>query len=230
MPADYVASLAPVTVSFLQAGEAETVAFDVGTGSNRGIVVAVTWRDRDNDLTGVTYAGVSMTALSAKIISGALAARFYGLANPASGSNNIVATMGAGNTDSDGQISAWSGEGIDQATPFDTAVTATGSGSTANIVSSATLTTGAAGDRALFIHATSNDTASLTATPTNYTERQDGANGTGLSTQFGDADGAASITGSATWDNGAYAVSWITLAVNINQASGGGNVVAWIRG
>lgn len=219
MAVDYVASLDPVTVSFLAAGETETVAFDVGTGSNRALLVQVAWRDRSNDITGVTYNGVAMTSLSSKITNGNLASRFFGMANPTSGSNNIAVTMGASTgSASPGLISAWAGDGIDQTTPFDAAVTANGSGSTANIVSSATLTTGATGDRAVFFHATYNETAVINATPTNYTERQDGNDAAGLSTEFGDADGASSLTGSATWSNGAYLVNWVALGVNANAA------------
>lgn len=217
MPVSFIASLAPTAVSFLAAGEAETVAFNAGTGTDRVLTVEVTWNDKTNDITSITYNGVAMTSLCAKTVNGVCAARLYGLANPASGLNNIVVTMSAGSANSSAQISAWSGEGADQTTPFDTAVTANGSGSTANIVSSATLTTGVTGDRSVFYHATFNGTASITATPTNYTERQDAADGGGISTEFGDADGAASITGSATWSNGAYLVNWITLAVNVNQ-------------
>jgi len=226
MAVAYVASLAPTAVNFLAAGEAETVAFNAGTGANRVLIVQVDWRDQTSDITGVTYNGVAMTSLCAKTANGDCAARMYGLANPASGLNNIVVTMGAGSINVDGQISAWSGDGTDQTTPFDTAVTANGSGSTANIVSSATLTTGVTGDRAVFFHSTYNGTAGITATPTNYTERQDLAN-IALATEFGDADGAASITGSATWSNGAYAVNWVALAVNVNQVSGANNLT-WI--
>ena len=221
MAATYAASLAPAAVNFLAAGEAETVAFNAGAGTDRVLLVEVTWVDRTSDITSVTYNGVAMTTLCAKIINGNCAARMYGLANPASGSNNIVVTMSAGSVSVDGQISAWSGDGADQTTPFDTAVTANGSGSTANIVSSATLTTGVAGDRAVFFHSSYNGNAAITATPTNYTERQD-ADNAAVATEFGDADGAASLTGSATWSNGAFPVNWVTLAVNVNQAVSGG--------
>lgn len=74
-------------------GTSHTFAFDVGSGSDRYVVA---FAKIYGDITGLaaTYAGVSMTTLATKAITdeaGSYAAAF-GLANPASGSNNLVVT------------------------------------------------------------------------------------------------------------------------------------------
>ena len=68
--------------------------------------------------------------------------------------------------------------------------------------------TSATDDLIASFHVTQNGVGNITATPTNYTERRDTADGGGFSQEFGDAAGAASVTTSATWSNGATSVSW----------------------
>lgn len=223
MAATYETSIAPQNVSFLAAGEAETVVFDAGTGADRVLLVFVSWNERTNSISGVTYNGVAMTSAGAKVTQGTLSGQLWSLANPASGSNNIVVTMGAtSGGNSAGQISAWVANSADvSGTPVDGYTSATGSGSTANIVSAVTISS-ATGDRVAVFHATINGSENLTAAATNYTERQDVFNGGGISTEFGDADGAASIASSATWSNSAITVNWIALGININATASGG--------
>lgn len=60
------------------------------TGSNRYLLVAML--DYVPNVTGVTYAGVSMTEIDNGAVSGDVTIRVFGLANPASGSNNITVT------------------------------------------------------------------------------------------------------------------------------------------
>lgn len=222
MAVAYETSLTPQPVTFLAAGEAETIAFDAGTGTDRVLLVFVSWRERTNTISGVTYNGVAMTSLGTKITesdaSPVLSGQLWALAGPASGSNNLVVTMGAGVNSSEAQISAWVGNGVDQTTPTDGYATNRGNAATANIVSSVTVTS-EADDRVVVFHATRNLVGNITATPTNYTERQDTANGTGFSAEFGDADGAASVATSATWSNGANQVEWIALGVNLNASA-----------
>jgi len=57
----YETSLAPATVSFPSAGGSQTVAFDAGSGASRVLLVAVTYRERTANITGVTYNGVART-------------------------------------------------------------------------------------------------------------------------------------------------------------------------
>lgn len=223
MAVAYETSLAPTSVSFLAAGEAETVAFDAGSGANRVLLVCVSWRDQDNTISGVTYNGVAMTALGPKVELNDFSAQLWRLASPASGSNNIVVTMGAGLANSQAQIAAWVGNGADTAgTVVDGYQSNSGSASTANQVSSHAAIASAVGDMVVTFHSSFNVTDNLTAQETNYTERQDAANGGGLSCQFGDAAGAASVSPSATWSNGAFTITWLALGLNVNAAGGGG--------
>lgn len=227
----YETSLAPATVSFPSAGGSQTVSFNAGTGSNRVLLVAVSYRERTNDITGVTYGGVAMTSAGAEATGGdeTCACHLWYLAGPASGTNDIVATSSAsGAGDATGQISAWVANGVDQTTPVSGYTSGTGSGSTANIVSSRTITS-ETNDVAVVFHATYNTTANVAATPSGYTERQDAANSAGVSTSFGDAAGAASVATSATWDNGAFTVSWCAVGVSVNPAAAAGGGLAWIR-
>jgi hypothetical protein len=221
MAVAYENSLTPITVTFAAAGETETHAFDAGTGSNRVLLVTIFWRDNDDStISGVTYNGVAMTELAAKTRSAQnLAGHMWRLANPASGSNNIAVTMAADAGDSTGMITAWVGNGCDiVTTPVDSYAANSGTGSTANIVSSVTVS-GDNGDRIVSFHYTFNLDGNITATPTGYTERQDTASGGGHSTELGDANGSASLDSQATWSNGAFAVSWVALGVNVNQAA-----------
>ena len=72
-----------------------TLAINVGTGSNRGLFVAVAWDDTET-ISSVTYAGVAMNL---EVNLEAFTTRntsIYSLANPTSGLNNVVVTMSAG--------------------------------------------------------------------------------------------------------------------------------------
>lgn len=226
MAVAYDTDLAPVTVTFLAAGETENVVFDAGSNANRTLLVCVTWRDQDNVISGVTYAGQALTSLGAKVELNDFSMQLWARGDPASGSNTIAITMGAGLSNSPGQVSAWVGSATDAAgTPVDGYVSASGSGSTANIQSSPGAITSAVGDMIVTFHATFNVTDNLTATAGSYTERQDAATGGGISTEFGDAVGAASVTPTATWSNGAFAVTWIAMGVNVNASGGGGETI-----
>lgn len=220
--APYETSLIPAAVTFAAAGSTENATFDAGTGANRTLIVAVFWRDRENTISGVTYNGVAMTSQGAKVTSNlTLSGQLFALGNPASGSNVIAVTMGAGSGTSPALIGAWVANSTDAAgTPTDGFASNFGNGATANIQSTVTVAS-ATNDRAVVFHGTFNASANLTATPTNYTERQDGNNAGGLSLEYGDADGAASIATTATWNNGAFQVDWVALGVNVNQSVGG---------
>lgn len=224
MAVAYETSLAPITVTFDAAGEFETHAFDAGSGANRALIVFVSWRDRSNTITSITYAGAALTSLGAQETNGVITGQIWGRADPASGSNNIVVTMGAGSGTSSAQIGAWVANGTDIAgTTFDGFQGDNGTASTANIVSAPGAVTSAVDDMVATFHATLNGSGNIAVTTsTGYTERQDAATGGGFSQQFGDAAGAASVTTSATWDNGAFAVNWIAFAVNVNATGGGG--------
>jgi hypothetical protein len=95
---------APASISWVGAadlgnnggtGTSYTQSYTVGTGSNRFLVVAFLGDviGGADDITGVTYAGAAMTLLMKYTAGAAGNNRFqyvYGLANPASGANNVV--------------------------------------------------------------------------------------------------------------------------------------------
>lgn len=216
----YETSLAPATVSFPSGGGSQTVSFNAGSGANRVLLVAVTYRERTANITGVTYNGVSMTSAGTEASGGdeTCACSLWYLAGPASGANDIVATMSSsGSGDATGQISAWVANGVDQATPVGGYNSGTGIGSSASIVSSVTITS-ETNDVVVVCHGTYNTTENISATASAYTERQDAANSAGIATSFGDASGAATVATTATWSNGAYTVSWAAVGVTINPA------------
>lgn len=218
----YETSAASTNVTFVAAGETETFSFNAGTGANRALAVFVGWRDRDNTISGITYNGVAMTAQAAKVVEGTIAAgQVWCLAGPASGANNIAVTMGVGTDEAQAQISAWVANGVDQTTPCDGYAGNSGNASTANIVSSVTVSS-ATNDLVAAFHFTYNESAVITSSPTGYTERQDTDNASGLSTAWGDQAGAASVATSSTWSNGAYLVRWVAMGVNFNAAAAAG--------
>src|SRR6266550_1285190 len=74
-------------------GGAYTVSYTVGAGSDRLLVVALVGAVVPTDnITGVTYAGVSMTLINKRIPSTGRCSYLFYLLNPASGANNIVVT------------------------------------------------------------------------------------------------------------------------------------------
>lgn len=91
------------------------------SGTNRYLVV---WAldDSGDFITGYTYAGVSMTQLG-KVTVGSFELYAYGLANPATGTNNIVGTASTGSV----YIMAVSYNGVAQSTTPNAVSTGSGS-------------------------------------------------------------------------------------------------------
>jgi len=120
-------------------GTTWTVSFDVGTDDNRAIYVFTTKNAFDSyQFTGVTYNGVSLTNIgSAGGGSGMNNMTCWRLVNPASGTNNIVATFT--NTPA-GQrgMAAYALSGVNQSDPEDVVATANvtsdGSNTTVSVV------------------------------------------------------------------------------------------------
>lgn len=231
MAVAYETSLAPQSVTFDAAGETETLAFDAGSGANRVLLVYVLWRDRANDITGITYPTISsggtpvaMTSSGAKVSDpgGILAGRMFQMANPASGSNNLAVTMGASSgSTSTALIAARVGNGADTTgTPFDGYTTANGTDVVAAQVTSLTVSS-QTDDRVVVFHGLSNINATRTSTPTNYTERQDAGDAGGFSIALGDAAGATSVATSSTWTNDAATTRWVVMGLNVNTSAAG---------
>lgn len=224
MAVAYETSLVPASVTFAEAGEVETVSgFNAGSGSDRILFVFVQWRERGNTISGITYGGAALTSAGSKVTdpTAFVSGQLWYRVGPASGSNDIVITIGASSGgDSIGYVSALVVNGAGGVSGYQSG---NGNGSSANIVSSlSSAVTSAVGDRVVTFHATYNESANVAATPTNYTERQDAADGFGNSVEFGDADGAASVSPSATWDNSAFEIKWVAVGINATATGGGG--------
>lgn len=126
-----------MAIAFLQDGEtfepgtgtSITIAFDSGsTGSDRYLVVAIFGATTDK-VTGVTYNGDAMTLLKKQVgtAQGGLYMYFFGLANPDTGTNNIVISASSSIT----QPPVWYGvyTGVDATQPDDDAYNNRGGGS-----------------------------------------------------------------------------------------------------
>ncbi|MGI1661380.1 hypothetical protein ACRDNQ_03980 [Palleronia sp. KMU-117] len=118
-------------------GTNHTVSFTVGTGLNRIMFVGICTFNSggSNKVTGVTYAGVSMTQIGPVVAvqSNEHMTMWY-LLNPTSGTNNIVASFSSSQAFSWLAASAYSG--VDQAVPE-----ANSSGNGVGITETGTVTT-----------------------------------------------------------------------------------------
>ncbi len=220
----YETSTAPQATVFAAAGGTNNVTCAMGSGSNRAAVVAIHWRNRTNDITGVTINGTSMTSAGSIVTTGlnADAGRLFYLVSPTSGSQTVAVTYSASDgPESIAQVSCWVANNVDQTTPIENYNSASGSGSGANIVTSVTVTS-EANDLVSVFHSTYNASEIITATPTGYTERQDGDDASGMAAEFGDQAGAGSVATSATWSNTAISVSWVALGLSVNPVPSAG--------
>ena len=135
------------------------------TGSNLYLLVGVADWSGDN-VTGVTYNGVSMTQLVKETRnpdSGSLEIYFYGLANPSTGTNTVTITRSSSSLWIDGCAVSYTG--VTQTTsPVDATGTAQGDGSSSTTVNITTV----ANNTAVVTFGVS-DNASIAAS-TNLTE------------------------------------------------------------
>lgn len=191
-----------------------TFAFDVGAGSDRFLIVlAGTDRGSATTISSATYAGVSMSAQAGttSAASGYDYRLFY-LANPTSGSNNVVITYSDGNAQPKAVAAVYTG--VDQTTP------ASGFTNASAYNASPTWTvTSAIGETVVAISFNYGRTAVTAASPA--TERLDAQCGaTSWYAFVFDEDGASSVTinGSATGGS----TEWYGVGMSLLAASGGG--------
>ena len=199
---------------------------DLGTGSNRVLYACFYWRYASRVLTiTADCAGTGMTAVSSVVdFTSSYKMQVFRLINPPTGTQTISATeatWGGGGGTSSIMMAFWVSSDTDQTTPDEAVTTNTGSGTgpTTASVTQASST----GDRALFFMALRSDDASFSDNPTctNFTRRASlEFAGTGYALAVGDADGSASIAGSALWDDGAVASEWAAIALNVIPAGG----------
>mgnify|MGYP005608499671 FL=1 len=107
-------------------------------GSDRVLLVGISYYDSGDTVSAITYNSVAMTVVPSSTVSnGQYTVSFYRLIAPATGSNTVSVTF-TGNV-FDFKAGSVSFTGADQTTPLGTAVTATGSSTTPSVtVTSAT--------------------------------------------------------------------------------------------
>lgn len=209
-------SLAPQAVSFDAAGETENINFDIGSGAGRVVTIFVSWNDKGNTMS-VTCGGQAMDSAGSQVTQNfVLSGHLFKLENPSgTGVVTIAVTSSAGLGASAAQISGMVHDSVGTADGF---ASNSGGDTAANVQSSVSITS-EVGDTVVTYHATRNVFASINATASGFTERQDAADGGGFSQIIGDAAGAASVNAVATWDNGAFAVDWVAFGLNLNGAA-----------
>ena len=201
-------------------GTTITWAHDVGTGSGRVLVVVVALNNT-RTVSGVTYNGVAMTQMWSKQESalGAISSAGYILANPASGSNNVVVT--ASGTMDVGLASAqsWDGGQAVTASAFRTAATAEGP-TTSPATCTVDVTNAQVGDVIVDGLATGGNTATPAFTSRNVQTTTDNLSEGTQST----AGTGSTVT--MSWTHEAGEQIWALGAAALIPGAGGGGSVA----
>ena len=175
------------------------------SGSNRILMVGVSYYDSGDTISALTYNSVSMTVVPSSTVSnGQYTSTLYYLVAPATGSNTVSVTFTGGVFDfKAGSISYTGG---DQSAPLGTAATATGSSTTPSVT-----VTSAAGEIVM-----DNLTIAHSGTLTvdgSQTQRWNGTGGTGfIKGGASTEDGAASV--SMDWAN-STSQDWAFVGVPI---------------
>lgn len=94
------------------------------TGTDRYLTVEVQIVGSSVSVSGITYNGVAMSLIRRVVNTNAV--ELWGLVNPASGAHNVVVTLSGAATNARGAVSFTN---VDQTTPVDSSVSATGTGS-----------------------------------------------------------------------------------------------------
>jgi hypothetical protein len=118
-------------------GQTSRTIAHICTGVNRFLIVTIAVYTNAGGVTGVTYNGVAMTLTGTATAVGGAVVYQYVLVDPASGSNNVIVSLSGPNWYYSFSVVSYTG--VDQATPYGTAVTANGPVSAPSVtVSSAT--------------------------------------------------------------------------------------------
>lgn len=148
-------------------------------------------------VTGVTYAGVSMTKLFGPVAVGGVSwvTYLYYIVNPTSGANNVVISRNTSN--GEGYGSAVSYTGVDQVSPIDASTTGTGTGSPI------TTTLSSVTDNCWFVLANWNPDANPTASTNSTTRVNNGFPGAlfdfGPKTPAGSLNMQQTFAGTRAW-------------------------------
>ena len=183
-------------------------------GSDRVLLVGISYYDSLDTVSAVTYNSVALTVVSSSTVSnGQYTSTMYRLIAPATGSNTVSVTFTGGVFDF--KAGSVSFTGADQTTPLGTAVTATGSSTTPSVT-----VTSATGEIVL-----DNLTIVHSGTLSVDGSQAQRWNGTGA---FGHIKGAASTEDGSTsttmsWSNStsqAWAISGVSVKPVASAAAG----------
>lgn len=178
-----------------------------GSGSNRALTVGLFGGSTDY-ITGVTYAGVSMTRLGAILNSSdGRFCYFYGLLSPSTGVNNVVASASSSNVIA-GQSSSYSGVGA-----FETAVTAS-SGATGEFDFPISVTTAVAN---CWLVASFRAASPIASTANSGVLRQSSTDGLAI----GDSNAALTQGANSLSAHNTNAPFWSAVAVAMEPAASG---------
>ena len=190
-----------------------------GSGANRILLVAVgigstTATDvTPGTVTQVTFGGTLMTKVGSTITNSVISTQIYQLVNPASGTGNVVVTLGG--TASSVSASATTFTGVHQTTPLGTAASSTGS-STALSATIASATDELVFSIVAYDEGASNQSIT-TSTAGGQVELVKNSGFNYVTTAASTKPGASSVTVSYT---GGDAQQWAVLAVPLKPAPG----------
>lgn len=192
------------------------------TGSDRLLVVSVMlWQDvaGTGTISGITYNGVAMTKAQG-VTNGAMRAEIWYLANPASGANNVSATI-VGATD-DRKFRSVSYTGVDQASPLDASNSASaGTGNPSVAVTTIADNCWVQDAVAKFGTGVATVGGGQTAVMNDVTGNTLGA---------GSYEGSKTPAGSVTMDwTQASANDWVSVAMSFKPSTSSGVTTSWLK-
>ena len=196
--------------------------FDAGTGSNRFIIVAVTWSSSNSHtIDGVTYDGTTVVSLGAFVNQNNVRSQIFGVAAPSTGNNTLSVDPSTGVAGADAVISAWVANDINQTNSTDGYVTANAADAGAPFESTVTITS-ETDDIIFTVHST--EESRTVNSVTNFTQREETQNS--VSQTIGDASGSTSVVTTTEWNN---FINWIAIGVNLNNVAGDSESPRWFN-
>lgn len=192
------------------------------SGSNRLLIVWVSYFDSADTPTGATYNGVAMTAIpSSTAANGNYKIAGFYLIAPATGTNNVVVSFSGDMSDMGaGAVSLTDAH---QTVPLGTAVTATGTNTTPSV----TVSTSAGEivvDGLVIVHG-----GTLTVDGS-QTQRWNSIASNGFEKYAGSTETASGASTAMSWGNSS-SQAWAQGAVPVKPVSGGGGFQSgWARG
>lgn len=191
-------------------------------GSDRLLKVDIFYYDSVDTVSAVTYNGDAMTVISGSTVSnGQYTVTSYGLIAPDTGSNTISVTFTGGVFDFGAGAISWTG--ADQATPFGTAATATGT-STAPSVNASSASGEIVSDALVIVHGG-------TLTVDGSQSQQWNTPTANAFIKYAGSTEAGAGTTTMSWSN-STSQAWAIAAVPVKPVSGGGGSfqAAWAVG